>query len=124
MTLASEASDAPQTSVKDKPRFQWDDPLLLDDALSEDERMVRDTVHDYAQEKLFPRVQEAFRNETFDREIMNECGELGLLGVMVDPEYGGAGLGRRNLRKQSCDARNNRFGNRLFGRQQGRNLCA
>ena len=72
--------------------FKWDDPLLLETQLSEEERMVRDTAHDYAQGKLMPRVLEANRHERFDREIMNELGELGLLGATLPEEYGGAGV--------------------------------
>ncbi len=75
-----------------KAKFVWDDPLLLDDQLTEEERMVRDTAHDYAQEKLLPRVTEAFRNETSDPAIFREMGELGLLGPTIPAEYGGAGL--------------------------------
>jgi glutaryl-CoA dehydrogenase len=75
-----------------KPRFVWEDPLLLEDQLSEEERMVRDTARDYAQEKLMPRILEANRNETFDREVMSEMGELGLLGCTLEEEYGCAGL--------------------------------
>jgi glutaryl-CoA dehydrogenase len=67
-----------------KPEFKWEDPLLLDDQLSEEERMVRDTARDYAQDKLMPRVKDANRHERFDREIMNELGELGLLGSTID----------------------------------------
>jgi glutaryl-CoA dehydrogenase len=67
-----------------KPVFKWEDPLLLDEQLSEEERMVRDTARDYAQDKLTPRVKEANRHERFDREIMNELGELGLLGSTID----------------------------------------
>ncbi len=69
----------------------WDDPFRLVDQLSEDERMVLQTAHDYCQEKLLPRVLEANRHERFDREIMNEMGELGLLGATIDG-YGCAGL--------------------------------
>ncbi|MBB3183182.1 glutaryl-CoA dehydrogenase [Halomonas fontilapidosi] len=69
----------------------WDDPFRLVDQLSEDERMVHQTAHDYCQEKLLPRVLEANRHEHFDREIMNEMGELGLLGATIDG-YGCAGL--------------------------------
>ena len=65
-----------------KPTFQWDDPFLFDTQLDEDERMVRDTARDYAQEKLMPRVLMANRNETFDPEIYPEMGELGLLGLL------------------------------------------
>ncbi len=60
--------------------FVWDDPLLLDDQLSEEERMIRDTTRDFAQDKLMPRVLMANREEHFDRDIMNEMGDLGLLG--------------------------------------------
>jgi len=71
--------------------FDWADPLLLDDALSEDERMVRDSARDYCQDKLFPRVLEANRHERFDRDIMNEMGALGFLGATIDG-YGCAGV--------------------------------
>ena len=64
--------------------FQWDDPFLLDEQLSEEERMVRDTVRQYAQEKLLPRVREAYRNEETDPAIFREMGELGLLGCMIE----------------------------------------
>jgi len=74
-----------------KAAFRWDDPFLLEDQLSDDERMIRDTAHAYCQEKLQPRVIEAFREEKTDRAIFNEMGELGLLGVTVPEEYGGVG---------------------------------
>ncbi len=67
-----------------KAEFQWEDPLLLEDQLSEEERLVRDTARNYCQDKLMPRVKEANRHERFDREIMNELGELGLLGSTID----------------------------------------
>lgn len=73
--------------------FDWADPFRLVEQLTDEERMVQDTAHAYAQEKLAPRVLEAFRNETTDPEIFREMGELGLLGPTIDPEYGGAGLG-------------------------------
>ena len=72
--------------------FQWDDPLLLEEQLSEDERLVRDSARAYAQGKLQPRVLSAFREEYFDREIMDELGELGLLGATLPETYGGAGV--------------------------------
>ncbi|MDR2239117.1 MAG: acyl-CoA dehydrogenase [Zoogloeaceae bacterium] len=75
-----------------KVAFKWDDPLLLDLQLSEEERMVRDTAHQYCQDKLAPRIQEAFRNEKTDPAIFREMGELGLLGPTIPAEYGGAGL--------------------------------
>jgi glutaryl-CoA dehydrogenase len=74
-----------------KTLFQWDDPLRLDDLLSDEERMVRDSAHDYCQEKLMPRVLEANRHEKFHREIMNEMGALGLLGPTIEG-YGCAGV--------------------------------
>lgn len=74
-----------------RPQYQWDDPLLLEDLLTEEERMVRDSARDYAQGKLMPRITEANRHETFDRSIMKEMGDLGLLGPMLDG-YGCAGV--------------------------------
>jgi len=72
-------------------KFTWEDPLLLDELLTDDERMIRDTARSYAQEKLLPRVIEAYREEKTDRAIFNEMGELGLLGVTIPEEYGCAG---------------------------------
>ena len=77
--------------AKDKPAaasFQWDDPFLLDEQLTEDERMVRDTARAYAQDKLMPRVAKAYLEEKTDREIFNEMGELGLIGITLPEEYG------------------------------------
>ena len=76
-----------------KAAFDWADPFDLNGQLTEEERLVRDTARDYAQEKLLPRVTSAFLDERFDREIMNEMGELGLLGPTIPEAYGGAGLG-------------------------------
>ena len=73
--------------------FDWQDAFLLDSQLTEDERLVRDTARGYAQTKLLPRVTSAYLDERFDREIMTEMGELGLLGPTIPAEYGGAGLG-------------------------------
>ena len=75
-----------------KPVFNWEDPLHLDAQLTEEERMVRDTARDYAQDKLLPRIQEAFRHEKADTSIFREMGELGLLGPTIPEAYGGAGL--------------------------------
>src|SRR5580700_9842959 len=72
-------------------RFDWADPLLLEESLGEEERMVRDSAHAYCQEKLFPRVLEANRHERFDREIMSEMGALGFLGSTIEG-YGCAGV--------------------------------
>ena len=74
--------------MPDNAPFAWDDPLGLDAQLSEDERLVRDTVHQYAQDRLLTRVVEANRREHFHREIMNEMGELGLLGATLPAKYG------------------------------------
>jgi glutaryl-CoA dehydrogenase len=72
--------------------FDWEDPFDLDSQLSDEERLVRDTARSYAQERLQPRVTEAYLDESFDRSIMTEMGEMGLLGATIEPEYGGAGL--------------------------------
>src|SRR5947207_12599433 len=72
------------------PVFDWADPLLVEDMLSEEERLVRDSARAYCQEQLFPRVLTANREERFDREIMNEMGELGFLGSTIEG-YGCAG---------------------------------
>jgi len=81
----STTTDTPTGTPKgERARFQWDDAFLLDDQLSEEERMIRDTAADYAQDKLMSRVLEANRHEIFHREIMSEMGELGLLGATID----------------------------------------
>jgi len=67
----------------------WDDPLFLDDQLSDEERMIRDAARGYAQDKLMPRVKSAYRDERFDRDVFHEMGQQGLLGSMVDDAYGG-----------------------------------
>jgi glutaryl-CoA dehydrogenase len=74
-------------------QFDWQDPLDLEGELTHEERMVRDTARGYAQDKLFPRVLAAYREERFDREILNEMGALGLIGATIPEQYGGAGLG-------------------------------
>ncbi|MBO6765034.1 MULTISPECIES: acyl-CoA dehydrogenase [Alphaproteobacteria] len=89
-------TDRPAIKAKDAPDlagFDWQDPFRLDDQLTEEERLVRDTAHAYAQEKLQPRVIEAFREEKTDPAIFREMGEQGLLGCTLPEEYGGAGLG-------------------------------
>ena len=75
-----------------KAKFCWQDPLLLEAQLSEDERLLRDAARDYCQGKLLPRVLESFRLERTDPSIYLEMGEMGLLGMTIPPEYGGAGL--------------------------------
>jgi len=79
---------------KDKPDlsgFSWDDPFLLEDQLSDDERMMRDAAAAYASDKLAPRVIDAFREETLAPEIFREMGEMGLLGITIPEAYGGLG---------------------------------
>jgi glutaryl-CoA dehydrogenase len=82
----------PPSQLKDAA-FNWEDPLDLESELTEEERMVRDTARGYAQDKLLPRVLQAFREEKVDRDLIPEMGALGLLGATIPEEYGGAGLG-------------------------------
>ena len=77
-------NDAPDRKRSRFTPFRWDDALRFDEQLSEDERAIRDAAHAYCQEKLFPRVLEANRNESFDRSIMNEMGEMGFLGATLE----------------------------------------
>ena len=89
-------TDRPKMNAKDAPAlssFSWEDPFLLEDQLTEEERMLRDAARNYAQDKLMPRVIEAYANEHTDPEIFREMGEMGLLGVTVPEEYGGLGAG-------------------------------
>jgi glutaryl-CoA dehydrogenase len=86
----------PEKSTGHEPAilpFDWQDPFGLEEQLSDEERLVRDTAEGYAQESLQPRVTEAYLDESFDREILREMGGLGLLGATIPAEYGGAGLG-------------------------------
>jgi len=75
-----------------KQTFKWDDPFLLNDQLTDEERMIRDAARRYCQDKLMPRILEANRHEIFHREIMDEMGAMGFLGSTIPEEYGGAGL--------------------------------
>jgi len=90
--MAQPQSSAAAAQPAARAQFQWDDPLLLDGQLEEDERMVRDAARAYCQDQLMPRVLEANRAERFDREIMTELGELGFLGCTLPEDYGGAGV--------------------------------
>ncbi|MEO0619490.1 MAG: acyl-CoA dehydrogenase [Pseudomonadota bacterium] len=84
----------PETSITAAPAaFDWADPFDLDAQLSEEQRMIRDAARQFADDKLMPRVKEAFRNETFDTDIMREMGEMGLLGVALPEEHGGSAQG-------------------------------
>ncbi|SDN33131.1 glutaryl-CoA dehydrogenase [Lutimaribacter pacificus] len=88
--------DKPALRAKDMPdlgRFDWEDPFRLDDQLTEDERMVRDSARAYCAEKLQPRVLDAFQDEKTDPAIFAEMGEMGLLGTTIPEEYGGIGAG-------------------------------
>ena len=78
-------------TTSNRTAFDWQDPMFLEQQLGEEERMIRDAARDYCQERLLPRVQQANRDESFDREIMNEFGELGLLGATIPEDYGCAG---------------------------------
>ena len=84
--------NAPLTSHPAKAEFSWQDPLLLEDELTEDERMVREAAFAYCQDKLLPRVTDAFRHEKTDVAIFREMGELGLLGPTIPAQYGGPEL--------------------------------
>jgi len=78
-------------TTKSKPKFNWEDPLLLDSLISEEEALIKSTAHEYAQAKLLPRVEEAFLEEQTDKNIFREMGELGLLGITIPEKYGCAG---------------------------------
>jgi glutaryl-CoA dehydrogenase len=87
-------SVSPAVSIKSaKSSFQWDDPFLINDQLTEEERMIADAARAFAADKLMPRVTDAYLNEVTDREIFSEMGEAGLLGVTVPEQYGGAEAG-------------------------------
>ena len=88
----TKVSTASQTAKTKKVHFNWQDPLLLDSLLSEEERLVRDSAHQYCQEKLMPRILLANRHEKFDVEIMREFGALGLLGATIEEKYDCAGI--------------------------------
>src|SRR5450432_1285409 len=92
MTTA-EQKTAKSAAKEPRASFRWDDPLRFDDQLSEDERLIRDTARSYAQDKLMPRVTEAYMEEKTDRAIFTEMGALGLLGVTIPEAYGGAEAG-------------------------------
>src|SRR5712691_10780991 len=92
MTTA-EPKIAKAASREVRASFRWDDPLRFDDQLTEDERLIRDTARSYAQDKLVPRVIDAYMEEKTDRAIFTEMGALGLLGVTVPEAYGGAEAG-------------------------------
>src|SRR5574337_202383 len=80
------------TPTNSRARFEWSDPFALRTQLTDDERAVQDAAHAYCQERLLPRVQQAFRSETTDPAIFREMGELGLLGPTIPEQYGGAGM--------------------------------
>ena len=90
-------ADASGGKTQEKVTFDWQDPLLLENQLSDEERMIRDAARGYCQDKLMPRVISANREERFDREIMTELGEQGLLGATVAEEFGGGGASTSRL---------------------------
>jgi glutaryl-CoA dehydrogenase len=92
-TAGQKAAPGAKERSKERASFQWDDPLLFDDQLTEDERLIRDTARGYAQDKLMPRVIDAYMQEHTDRAVFNEMGELGLLGATIPEAYGGADAG-------------------------------
>ncbi len=92
MSQSAESLAGKPAMLKDKD-FQWEDPLGLEDELGEEERMVRDTAKGFAQDYLMPRMIAAYRDETYDPNMLPEMGKLGLFGPTVPEEYGGAGLG-------------------------------
>ena len=90
------SSEKPSLKPKDAPdlgSFNWEDPLMLDAQLTEEERMIRDAARAYAQDKLQPRIIKAYENEETDPAIFREMGEMGLLGATLPEEYGGIGAG-------------------------------
>ncbi len=89
--IPDDAAATPETARAKPARLEWDDPFLLEDQLTEDERAIRDAARSYCDDHLATRVLMANRNETFDREIMTEMGALGLLGSTIPEQYGGAG---------------------------------
>jgi glutaryl-CoA dehydrogenase len=89
--MATSAKTAAANKSSSKAQFVWDDPFLFEEQLSEDERQIVNAAREYCQDKLLPRVTEAFRHEKFDREIMNEFGSLGFLGATIEG-YGCAGV--------------------------------
>jgi glutaryl-CoA dehydrogenase len=90
--MAGNAATADAPKKAKWAKIRWEDPLLFEDQLTEDERLIRDSARQYAQEKLMPRILEANRHEVFDRDIMFEMGALGLLGSTLDEKYGCAGV--------------------------------
>ncbi len=108
--------------MKDTNVFSWDDPFLIEGQLTEEERMIRDSAHAYAQEKLLPRVEHAFLAEETDPEIFREMGVLGLLGITVPEEYGGVGggaVGRGRVRGESVARECEEVGRKGWGLKTG-----
>jgi len=91
MTADAITLTGPEIARAKPAALVWDDPFLIDGQLTEEERMIRDAAHAYCQDKLMARVVMANRHETFDRDIMHEMGELGLLGATIPEEFGGVG---------------------------------
>ena len=92
-TLGTQPSNTPELARAKPANLKWEDPFLIDDQLTDEERMIRESAHAYCQSKLLPRVVEGNRHEVFHRDIMTEMGELGLLGVTIPEQLGGVGAG-------------------------------
>src|SRR2546425_1174586 len=90
--MSAKAKSAGHSKAAPEAAFDWADPLHLEEQLSSEERMVRDSAHEFCQNKLMTRVRDGFRHETFDRTIMSEMGEMGFLGITLPEAYGGAAL--------------------------------
>ncbi len=89
--MAAAEQKSSTSKSQSRAAFQWEDAFLLEEQLTDEERMIRDSARAYAQEKLAPRIRQAYRDESFDPSILKEMGDLGLLGVTLPEEYGGAG---------------------------------
>ena len=89
--MAAAEKKTAASKSQSRASFQWEDPFLLEEQLSDEERMIRDTARAYAEEKLAPRIRAAYRDESFDPAILKEMGEIGLLGVTLPEQYGGVG---------------------------------
>ena len=97
----NDAAPSPQAARAQPAAFVWDDPFLLEEQLTDEERMIRDSARAYAQDRLAPRILEANRHERFDRAIMTEMGALGLLGPTIPEELRRRGRRLRRLRPRS-----------------------
>jgi glutaryl-CoA dehydrogenase len=103
--------------------FDWQDPMFLEQQLSEEERMIRDAAREYCQDGLMSRVKMANRDEVFHREIMNEFGELGLLGATIPEDYGCAGVNYVSYGLVAREVERVDSGYRSATRHSAKNIC-